>query len=68
MSIIINLDSIMSEKKISIIELSERAGITNAQLSLLRNNKAESIKLSTLESICRELECQPGDVLKYIKE
>lgn len=68
MSIIINLDSIMSEKKISIIELSERAGITNAQLSLLRNNKAESIKLSTLESICRELECQPGDVLKYIEE
>ncbi len=51
----------------SLIELAERVGITNANLSILKNNKAKSVRFSTLEAICRELECQPGDILEYVE-
>lgn len=65
MSIIINLDVMMAKRKISLQELSERVGITNANLSILKNNKAKAISFSTLEAICKELNCQPGDIIEY---
>ncbi len=65
MAIIVNLDVMMAKRKMSLIELAERVGITNANLSILKNNKAKAIRFSTLEAICRELECQPGDILEY---
>lgn len=68
MSIIINLDVMMAKRKISLKDLSERVGITNANLSILKNNKAKAIRFSTLEAICRELDCQPGDILEYVKD
>lgn len=68
MGIIVNLDVMMAKRKISLNELAERVGITNANLSILKNNKAKAIRFSTLEAICRELNCQPGDILEYINE
>lgn len=68
MAIIVNLDIMMAKRKISLMELAERVGITNANLSILKNNKAKAIRFSTLEAICRELECQPGDILEYKKD
>ncbi|EEH98914.2 helix-turn-helix transcriptional regulator [Clostridium tertium] len=68
MGIIVNLDVMMAKRKISLNELAERVGITNANLSILKNNKAKAIRFSTLEAICRELNCQPGDILEYISE
>lgn len=68
MGIIVNLDVIMAKRKISLGELSERVGITNANLSILKNNKAKAIRFSTLEAICRELKCQPGDILEYVDQ
>ena len=68
MSIIVNLDVMMAKRKISLNELAERVGITNANLSILKNNKAKAIRFSTLEAICRELNCQPGDILEYVDE
>ena len=68
MGIIVNLDVMMAKIKISLNELAERVGITNANLSILKNNKAKAIRFSTLEAICRELNCQPGDILEYISE
>ncbi len=68
MAIIVNLDVIMAKRKISAGELSERIGITPANLSILKNNKAKAIRFSTLEEICRVLECQPGDILEYAKD
>ncbi len=68
MSIIVNLDVMMAKRKISLKELSEKVGITNSNLSILKNNKAKAIRLSTLEVICRDLDCQPGDILKYEEE
>ncbi|WP_297426594.1 helix-turn-helix transcriptional regulator [Clostridium sp.] len=65
MKIIVNLDVMMAKRKISLSELAERVGITNANLSILKNNKAKAIRFSTLEAICRELKCQPGDILEY---
>ncbi|MBW4827410.1 MAG: helix-turn-helix transcriptional regulator [Clostridiaceae bacterium] len=65
MVIIVNLDVMMAKRKISLNELSERVGITNSNLSILKNNKAKAIRFSTLEAICRELQCQPGDILEY---
>lgn len=67
MNIIVNLDVMMAKRKISLSELSEKIGITNANLSILKNNKAKAIRFSTLEAICRELKCQPGDILEYSK-
>ena len=65
MAIIINLDVMMAKRKISLGELAERINITNANLSILKNNKAKAIRFSTLEALCRELDCQPGDILEY---
>lgn len=65
MAIIVNLDVMMAKRKISLSELAERVGITNANLSILKTNKAKAIRFSTLEAICRELQCQPGDLLEY---
>ena len=63
--IVVNLDVIMAKRKISSTELSERLGITPANLSILKTGKAKAIRFSTLEAICRELSCQPGDLLEY---
>ena len=65
MAIIINLDVMMAKRKISLSELASRVGITNANLSILKNNKAKAVRFTTLESICKELNCQPGDLLEY---
>jgi len=65
MAIIINLDVMMAKRKMQLGELAEKIGITNANLSILKNNKAKAIRFSTLEAICRELNCQPGDILEY---
>lgn len=68
MGIQINLDVIMAQKKIGLLELASKVDITPANLSILKNNKAKAIRFSTLEAICRELKCQPGDIIKYIPE
>ena len=65
MSIIVNLDVMMAKRKISAGELSDRIGITPANLSILKNNKAKAIRFSTLEEICKALDCQPGDILEF---
>ena len=65
MSIRINLDVMMAKRKISLGELAERVGITMANLSILKTGKAKAIRFSTLEAICRELDCNPGDILEY---
>ena len=65
--IIVNLDVMMAKRKMSLNELSEKVGITLANLSILKNNKAKAVRFSTLEAICRELHCQPGDVLEYVE-
>lgn len=65
MAIIVNLDVMMAKRKISLNELSERIDITPANLSILKTSKAKAIRFSTLEAICRELQCQPGDILEY---
>ncbi|RKD33620.1 helix-turn-helix domain-containing protein [Lacrimispora algidixylanolytica] len=67
MPIIINLDVMLSKRKVSSLEFSQKIGITPANLSILKTGKAKAIRISTLEAICRELECQPGDILEYIK-
>ena len=66
--IIVNLDVMMAKRKISLNELSERVGITLANLSILKNNKAKAIRFSTLESICEVLECEVSDILEYRKD
>jgi putative transcriptional regulator len=68
MAILINLDVIMAKRKIGATDLSEKIGITPANLSILKNNKARAIRFSTLDAICKALDCQPADVLEYIKE
>lgn len=68
MAINVNLDMIMLKRKMSAGDLSANIGITPANLSILKNNKARAIRFSTLEEICRVLDCQPGDILEYIKE
>lgn len=65
MAIIVNIDVMLAKRKMSVTELSERIGITIANVSILKNNKAKAIKFSTLEKICEALECQPGDLLVY---
>mgnify|MGYP001038962504 FL=1 len=68
MAILVNLDVVMAKRKMSAGELSERIGITPANLSILKNNKAKAIRFSTLELICRALDCQPADILEYRPE
>ena len=65
MAIIINIDVMMARRKMSLGELSERVDITPANLSILKNGKAKAIRFSTLEAVCRELDCQPGDIIEY---
>ena len=64
--IIINLDVMMAKRKMSLGELSEAVGITLANLSILKNNRAKAIRFSTLDAICRALDCQPSDILEYV--
>lgn len=68
MAIIVNLDVMMAKRKISAGDLAEQIGITPANLSILKNNKARAIRFSTLEEICRALSCQPGDILEYVDD
>lgn len=68
MAIIVNLDVMMAKRKISLQDLAEKVGITNANLSILKNNKAKAIRFSTLEAICKELKCSPGDILEYVED
>jgi putative transcriptional regulator len=65
MAIIINIDVMLAKRKMSVTELSEKVGITMANLSILKNGKAKAVRLSTLEAICKTLDCQPGDVHEY---
>lgn len=65
MSIIVNVDVMLAKRKMSVTELSDRVGITMANLSILKNGKAKAIRFSTLEGICKALDCQPGDILEY---
>lgn len=68
MPIIVNLDVMMAKRKMSLNELSERVNITPANLSILKTGKAKAIRFSTLETICKELQCQPGDLLEWVEE
>jgi len=65
MAIIINIDVMLAKRKMSVTELSEKVGITMANLSILKNGKARAIRFSTLGAICKALDCQPGDILEY---
>jgi len=65
MAIIINIDVMLAKRKMSVTELAEKVGITMANISVLKNDKAKAIRFSTLEAICKALECQPGDILEY---
>ena len=66
--IIINIDVMLAKRKMSVTELTDKVGLTMANVSLLKNGKVKAIKLSTLNKICEILECQPGDVLEYVEE
>ncbi|MBR0535886.1 MAG: helix-turn-helix transcriptional regulator [Clostridia bacterium] len=68
MKIIVNLDVMLAKRKMSSGELAERIGITQANLSILKTGKAKAIRFSTLSAICKELDCQPGDILEYSEE
>ncbi|WP_202708975.1 helix-turn-helix domain-containing protein [Sporosalibacterium faouarense] len=68
MAIIVNLDVMMAKRKISLNDLSEQVGVTNANLSILKNNKARAVRFTTLNAICKALDCQPGDILEYIDD
>lgn len=68
MAIIINLDVMMAKRKVGLTELAKEVDITLANLSILKNNKAKAVRLSTLEAVCKALQCQPGDLLEYVEE
>lgn len=68
MSIIVNLDIVLAKRKMKLTELAERVGITIANLSVLKQGHAKAIRFSTLEAICRELDCQPGEILEFRKD
>jgi len=65
MAIIITIDVMLARRKMSVTELTEKVGITMANLSILKNGKAKAVRLSTLDAICKALDCQPGDILEY---
>lgn len=65
MPIIINIDVMLAKRKMSVTELAEKVGITMANISVLKNGKVKAIRLSTLEAVCRALDCQPGEILEY---
>jgi putative transcriptional regulator len=66
MAIKLNLDRVMFERKVSLTELAERIGITLANLSILKNNKAKAVRFSTLDALCRTLNCQPGEIIEWV--
>ncbi len=68
MPIIVNLDVVMAKRKISLNELSERVDLTLSNLSILKTGKAKAVRFSTLEAICKALDCQPGDILEYVND
>lgn len=68
MAIKVNVDVMLAKRKMSVTELSERVGITMANISILKNGKAKAIRIDTLDKICRALNCQPGDILEYVPE
>lgn len=68
MAIIVNLDIMLAKRKMTSLELASRIGLTPANLSILKTGKAKAIRMSTLEAICRELKCQPGDLLEFVEE
>ena len=68
MAILVNLDVMMAKRKMGLTELSDKVGITLATLSILKNNKARAIRFSTLDAICKALDCQPGDILEFTDE
>ena len=68
MAIIINLDVMMAKRKVGLTELAGEVDITLANLSILKNNKAKAVRLSTLDAICKALNCQPGDILEYVED
>ncbi len=68
MSIVVNIDVMMAKRKISAGELADKIGITPANLSILKNNKAKAIRFSTLEALCKALECQPADILEFVDD
>src|SRR6476619_7135108 len=67
MAIIVNIDVMLAKRKMSVTELADKVGITMANISVLKNGKVKAIRLSTLDAICRALECQPGDILEYVE-
>ena len=67
MAIIVNLDVMMAKRKIGLMELSEKVNLTPANLSILKTGKAKAIRFSTLEEVCKALDCQPGDILEYVE-
>ena len=68
MAIRINLDVMLARRKMSVTELSQRVGLTMANISILKNGKAKAIRMETLNNICRALDCQPGDILEYVED
>ena len=68
MAIIVNLDVMLAKRKMTSLELSQRIGLTPANLSILKTGKAKAIRFSTLEAICRELHCQPGEILEFVPD
>jgi putative transcriptional regulator len=68
MAIVINIDVMLAKRKMSVTELAERVGITLANISILKNGRAKAVRLSTLEAICKALDCQPGDIIEYKPE
>jgi len=68
MAIIVNLDIMLAKRKLTSLELAQRVGMTPANLSILKTGKAKAIRFSTLEAICRELQCQPGDLLEFTED
>lgn len=68
MAIVIHIDVMLAKRKMSVTELTEKVGITMANLSILKNGKAKAIRFSTLEAICKALDCQPGDIIEYVPD
>ncbi|MCI6466719.1 MAG: helix-turn-helix transcriptional regulator [Faecalicatena sp.] len=68
MAIIVNLDVMMAKRKMSVTELAQKIDITMANLSILKNNKAKAVRFTTLDAICKALDCQPGDILEYVED
>lgn len=66
--IVVNLDVMMAKRKMTLSQLSEKVDVTLANLSILKNNKAKAVRFSTLEAICKALDCQPGDILEYVPD